>query len=466
LNPPKAGVSVGSSLAALLLVAYLSLTVVVNAVNAQPIQVSKVPYVFNADIAFDPTNPERIAVTINKAEKYDCKYILCQTTSLLYSSSDGGRSWQEQDPYGKQLVYNAIQPEFDEAGRFYTVTNIGFDGDATSWVYVTRADEMVVEKNDETRLEGETYGAKIAIHPQTGTLYMVYFALEDVTPDFSSGVPEFRTSLDGGETWSEPTRVVKKPVWEINEGYPFEADIFLGDDERLAVVWTQDDGTFAKTIDGGTNIYSSNYVPHSVWIVLSNDGGKTFTEPRRVGESWGRVATAYLGDAYYIMTKQASFQTEQVTFEYRLLYSQNKGVSWNVASISRNVEVYASFPYEVKPGLSVSPDGTLDVVFYAHTTRDCISSPAIYNSAWTDRCSYNVYHAYSKDDGTTLRTFTDPQKINPEPIVGSQFVLLNGLTLPPFNIGIASTNEAAYPVWIGNREGVEGTQAYMMRIER
>jgi beta-lactamase regulating signal transducer with metallopeptidase domain len=109
LNPSKAGVSVGSSLATLLLVVCLSLTFVVNAVDAQPIQVSKVPYVFSASIAVDPTNSGRIAITVNSTEVYNCDEP-CKNYPLLYTSSDAGQTWHEQIPYGKEAQNRGVSP--------------------------------------------------------------------------------------------------------------------------------------------------------------------------------------------------------------------------------------------------------------------------------------------------------------------------------------------------------------------
>lgn len=165
-----------------------------------------------------------------------------------------------------------------------------------------------------------------------------------------------------------------------------------------------------------------------------------------------------------MLTKQVDQKSGRLGIILR--YSLDKGKTWRFSVVSNALELYTTFPYEVVSGLSVSSDGTIDVVFYGQINGpDCISIPAPYLQTWIDRCNYNVYHTYSKDNSKTPKTFSQPQQLNTEPIIGSQFVNIYGRTVPGNFIAIASTNEAAYPVWIGNREGVEDTQAYMMKIE-
>jgi beta-lactamase regulating signal transducer with metallopeptidase domain len=467
LSPPKTGVSVGSSLAALLLVACLSLTFVVNAVNAQPIQVSKAPYVFNAGIAVDPTNPERIAVMVNKAEEDNCDYEICKLYPLLYTSSDAGESFQEQLPFGDKPINTLAYPIFDATGNLYT--NATFDLDDqwfTTQTYIGQTDRTMKVLENETPLDDDRiYDSKLFVDTETNTLYLSYLELQEVSFEVWSGTPKFRTSADGGKTWSEPVNVLKKPTWETNGGRALLTSLLLGEGDELAVVWFQEDYVFFDRQGQYTYTEPVESAPYSVWVAPSRDGGKTFLSPRKIAESWGVISTAYANGAYYIVTREASYETGEVSL--RLLHSKNNGLSWGTANINRNIKLYSSFPYEVAPGLSVASDGTVDVVFYAQTNApECISIPVPMSRQWTDKCNYNIYYTSSKDVSRTLRTFTDPQQLNEEVMVGSQFVRLFGMTTPGWFIGIASTNDAAYPVWIGNREGVEGTQTYMMRIER
>jgi beta-lactamase regulating signal transducer with metallopeptidase domain len=468
LSPSKASADVRSGVVAFALVLALSLTLVVNAVTAQPIQVSKVPYVVNATIAVDPTNHERIAVLVNKVDEYDCDLEACLTRSLLYTSGDAGKSFQEQmlrDDGANGASF--LTPIFDASGNLYTHTTFyqdveGFD----TQTYVYQADHAMNVLKNQTSLEDDRiYESNLFFDEETNTLYLSYLELQEIRMDMWSGMPKLRSSTDGGKTWSDPVNVLEKPTWETNGGRALTTSLFLGEGDELAVVWIQEDYVFIEKQGQYDYTEPIESAPYSIWLAPSEDGGKTFLSPRRIGESWGFISTAYANDVYYIVTKYASYETGEVSL--RLLHSKNNGFSWGTANINRNIKLYSSFPYEVAPGLSVTSDGTVDVVFYGQINApDCISVPAPVSRQWTDKCNYNVYYSSSKDNGTTLREFSDPRPLNDVPILGSQFVRLAGMTAPGWFIGIASTNAAAYPVWIGNREGVEGTQAYMMRIER
>jgi hypothetical protein len=300
---------------------------------------------------------------------------------------------------------------------------------------------------------------------EAGLLYLSYLENQEICDGMWAGTPKLRTSVDGGETWSDPVNVLKKPTWEMNGGRALLTSLLLGKGDELAVIWSQEDYVFVDRQGQYDYAEPISSAPYSVWLAASKDGGKTFLSPKQIGESRGMIATAYANGIYYVVTRYATYETGEASLI--LLYSKNNGLSWSIANINRNIKLYSSFPYEVTPGLSVASDGTVDVVFYGQTNApECISVPAPMSRQWTDNCSYNVYYTSSIDDGKRIRTFTDPKQLNDEPIIGSKFVRIFGITFPGWFINIASTNDAAYPVWIGNREGVEGTQAYMMKIER
>jgi beta-lactamase regulating signal transducer with metallopeptidase domain len=467
LNPARASADVRSGIIAFTFVVALSLTLVVNAVTAQPIQVSKVPYVFNAGIAVDPVNPERIAITVNSAEQYNCEYDVCNFHPLLYTSNNAGKSFQEQLPFGDKIGNSYAYPTFDSTGNLYTSATFDLEDEwFTTQTYISQASpDMIIQGNEPPLNDDRIYDSKLFADEETQTLYLSYVELQEVESDMWSGSPKFRTSTDGGKTWSNPVNVLKKPTWEMNGGRALMTSILLGEGDELAVIWFQEDYVFVDKEGHYTYTEPTPSAPYSIWVASSSDGGKTFLSPKQIGESWGMIATAYANGVYYIATRYASYETGEVSLI--LLHSKNNGLSWVTANINRNIKLYSSFPYEVAPGLSVTPDGTVDVVFYGQTNApECISIPAPLSRQWTDKCSYNVYYTSSKDNGTNLRVFSDPQPLNDEPISGSQFVKLGGITTPGWFLGMASTNKAAYPVWIGNLEGVEGTQAYMMKIER
>ncbi len=479
LNPTRVGADVRSSLVALTLVVCLSLTFVVNAVDAQPIQVSKVPYVFNADISIDPTNPERIAITVNSAEEFICDLENCDARSLLYTSSDAGKNFQEQLLFNDEGADTYAYPSFDATGNFYTSMTFYLEDDSfATRTYLFQTDPTMKVLENFAPLEDDRISdSKLFADPKTNTLYLNYLELQEVESDMWSGTPKLRTSTDGGKTWSNPISVLKTPTWEMNGGRAMLSSLFLGENNELAVVWFQEDYVFVEKDGQYTYTEPVESAPYSIWVASSEDSGKTFSKPKKLnygagfatgGESWGGITTAYTNGIYYVLTRQVAPPAGRMGLV--LLSSSNNG-RWSFTRVNGDLELYTSFPYEVTPGLSVTADGMIDIVFYAQTNApDCISVPTQYAVAlpieWADKCSYNVYYTYSKNEGKIPPVFTEPRQLNDEPIVGSQFVRIFNVTSPGEAIGIASTNDAAYPVWIGNRADVEGTQAYMMKIAR
>lgn len=300
--------SVGSSLAALLLVVCLSLTFVVNAVSAQPIQVSKVPYVFNASIAVDPTNPERIAVVTNQSSRYECvEFPGCELDTLAYTSENGGADWQEQKPSSADFLL----PFFDNRGNLYTATNAittieGLGNHETILPVISKADpDLQIPINDDgTTVVGSVLNSNVVVESETGTFYMSYLEWFNPEGDFWVSQPELRKSEDEGKTWSEPLGVLKESIWESDSAYPLQPQILLGGDGHIAVVWAQIDDMLVKEGSIGTIVTVTNTIPYSIWIISSKDGGQTFTKPREInimGDvfSWGSISTAYANGVYY-----------------------------------------------------------------------------------------------------------------------------------------------------------------------
>ncbi len=78
-----------------------------------------------------------------------------------------------------------------------------------------------------------------------------------------------------------------------------------------------------------------------------------------------------------------------------------------------------------------------------------------------DLCSYNVYYTYSKDGGMS---FSKPTRLNPAPVVGERVTRRFGSSLFGDYIGMASTVQYAYPVWIDADQ--VGSRVVMTKIER
>jgi beta-lactamase regulating signal transducer with metallopeptidase domain len=474
LSPTRAMVELRSGIVTLLMVGLLSLTFALNVVRAQVIQVSQVPFVMNVDIAADPTNPNRLAVTLNKASKFNCSLYSCSYDALLYTSTDGGKTWQEQSVYSG--LANALdwKAMFNNQGTLYTVGSAS-DLSDLNIILLDRADaQMKMTREGRFRLRNVANAPSLAMDKETGKLYLTTLEYQENTLEyqgenvfFPTRVPQVQTSEDGGETWTQPVQITREKLSEITGGYVFQANTLIGKDGNLAVVWIQDDNEIIveEYSDGNLILSSEGTEPNSIWVVSSMDDGKTFSAPKKIGTSWGFSYAAFSDNLYnlYHVTFTSASDDKQGLMTLR---SKDNGLSWLSSNVSNSLPIQMGLPLDALPRLDISPNGIVDVVFYSPINACDVepfpSSIYTYSYDWTDPCSYNVYYTYSSDGGNT---FSPLKQLNEEPIVGSRFLRIARQTKPGY-IGIASTNDAAYPVWIGNHEGVEGTQAYMMKIER
>jgi hypothetical protein len=130
------------------------------------------------------------------------------------------------------------------------------------------------------------------------------------------------------------------------------------------------------------------------------------------------------------------------------------------------------FPYismwTKSPAISIAPNGTLDLAFYAHTSDSttCLLDVESWRSGLpsgrVDSCEYNVFYTYSKDGGLT---FASPLKVNQEPIRGEDFVRYTGDSELGSPLAVSSSNDFAYPIWIGTPQ-VSKTQVFTAKIAR
>ena len=126
--------------------------------------------------------------------------------------------------------------------------------------------------------------------------------------------------------------------------------------------------------------------------------------------------------------------------------SQDAGATWESSVVSGDVPLH--FDLAKAPGVDVAPDGTIDVVFYAHGegAPACIDLPAFRKrreEGWVDDCVYDVYPTFSHDRG---QNFSPPLRLNEGPIVGEHFVRTFGTSRPGEHIGMASSDKYAYPI--------------------
>ncbi len=381
--------------------------------------VSEAPYVSEPFITVDPTDPQRLAALYMTASDPDCDR-MCNLGLRLASSDDGGSTWLEQRLYEDARLAGNGTLAYDPSGTLHVAA---------------LADGMIATAGGAGELSERRIGASLGadkpwltIDPRDGTLYV---AATGITGDDYDhvGVILYR-SPDGGTTWSKPVAAeMGVPLSDLHARVavpPFGAQALAGTGDDLAVVWLSSEGV--------------DQWPGDVWIAVSHDRGETF-ESTRMAESWGAISSASHDGRYYVLHRLGSEQDQ------RLVISTSRDlVTWETHDVSGDIAL--RFDLDKAPGLGIAPDGTVDVVFYAHAE----SAPACFDmdafvrrvdDGWVDRCAYHVYYTYSRDEG---RTFAAPLRLTQQPILGKEFPRTYGTSRMGDYIGVASTNDSAHPV--------------------
>lgn len=408
-------------------------------------QVSQTPYVFQPHITVDPLNSEHLGAIVISASQFDCD-LSCKWELLVYTSMNGGVSWKQQSPFGPLNAGDGV---------------VGFGPDAILYAVGVggRGSIFINRSNPEGMM---TLGSIVSISPRqandkpwvnvnqrNGHIFVTYSG--PTSDQYEHMGVLLQKSTDGGVTWSDPL-VVEKGVdlsaWQAQQEVPpFGAQVMLGNEKNLAVAWTWSPGV-------------DNF-PFGVWVSTSIDNGETFSTPKQIGESWSVISTAYYQDTYYIFFKKGNEASQELV----LAISEDNGNSWRTSVVSDDPSLFGYF--DKAPGVNVAPHGTIDVIYYglAGNAPDCIDLTAYRNqreAGFIDECRYNVSYTFSKDGG---QTFSSPVKLNDSPISGSRFVRTQGFSRSGEYIGMASTDEYAYPIWI-HTLGEDGSQAFTVQIER
>jgi hypothetical protein len=409
-------------------------------------RVSQLPYILEPHIAVNPTNPNHLAAVVASVSEFD--YSGGGIWELvLYTSTDGGATWDEQIPFETSAASADGVVGFGPDGMLYVV---GLTGQGT--VLTVRANDEGKMTLSNTSAVTSTYGNDkpwLTIDQHSGTLYVTY--------DGPAGAQNkedrvlLAQSNDQGLTWSTPVMasagVLNSDIESGQASTHFGAQVLLGKGNNLAIVWAWSPGF--------------DTLPSGVWIATSNDKGQTFSEARQIAETWGIISTAFYEGDSYIFYRQGTEQSQQLA----AAISHDGGTTWTTSSVSGELPLY--FDIDKAPGVNVAPNGTIDVMFYAQGegAPECINMAAFRKrreQGWVDQCVFNIYYTFSKDGG---QTFHAPIKLNDAPVIGSRFVRTRGMSRPGEYMGMASTDDYAYPVWI-DTQGAEGTQAYTVRIER
>ncbi len=125
---------------------------------------------------------------------------------------------------------------------------------------------------------GRTQGDDAVVFDTSGRAYWSYISFSGLRQERPVGAANgifVNRSLDGGRTWSEPTRVID----HLNSVLPFEDKPFIaaGADGRLFIAWTR----FSRY-----GSFDPEETSH-IYFTLSEDEGRSFAMPIRVSDRAG-----------------------------------------------------------------------------------------------------------------------------------------------------------------------------------
>lgn len=194
------------------------------------------------------------------------------------TSTDGGTSWTSTTPplpEGRDRPY-APDAVFGPGGRLYLVyANLMGRGNVPEDLWIATSDDGGQTFSEPSRVEvaGElSFQAQLAIDRESGTLYLTWLAAENVgLLKFNRPLPSIvaARSTDGGETWSEPTVLSDDDRPRVGAAVPVVVD---GD---LTVVY--------KDFKGDTRDFQALEgppwdQPFALVATRSTDGADSFAE--------------------------------------------------------------------------------------------------------------------------------------------------------------------------------------------
>ena len=337
-------------------------------------------------IAVDPKNPLRIVAGSNQDN--------------VYTSQDGGRTWQENYLTSPFNVRGDPVTVVDTTGAFYffhlsdSINGHGYF-----------LDRIVAQRLD-ANASAWTTGVGIGYNPpkagqdkpwatvdlRTNAIYLTWTRFDvygSTSPTDSSNIL-FSKSTDRGETWTAPLRLNQVAGNAADQGFTVEgATPAVGPNGEIYVSWMGPQGlTFDRSLDNGQTWLSQDVVADSM------SAGWDLTIPGLIRANGFPITAAdasngaYRGTVYICWSDQRSGPTDT---DIWLRKSTDGGLTW---SSRKRVNDDPPGRHQFFPSMSVDPaTGYIWLAFYdrrEHPASDSVT---------------DVYLACSKDGGTTFVNF-------------------------------------------------------------
>lgn len=354
----------------------------------------------------------------------------------VYVSTNGGLNWSGSDTCnGAPIFFHRGDPgiAIDRNGTFILIRL----GSATAGLYshystdlgTTWSSQTTVATNDQDRAalvsDGDSsssfYGRSYALWVQFAPPFPVFFSYTD----------------DGARNWSDSI-LINSPPQRCQGG-----ELAMGPNGNVTACWaavintspfTEDYVGFAKSTNGG-----------ATWTVVENAfdmNGIAGTLPQKANIRVNGLPRIDVDKSdgprngwIYVATTQKNLPPTGNDPDIILNRSTDGGITWSTG-IRVNQDALSNSKIQYFPAVHVDDYGGLNILYYddRNTTSD----------------SASVYLSRSTDGGNTWRDFQiSDHNFRPAPISGPL-----GQGYQGDNIGMTSTNDTLWPVWMDNSTGI------------
>lgn len=425
--------------------------------NPTPVRAHSSP-----QIAVNPDNGELVVVESDVRGSRACS---------VHLSVDGGRTWA---PGGNPMVDPYTDCGFFAEYGPYATTAFGPDGtlfvafvaselldrvrnDTPRHVFLARSDDggrtfttsRVFDAPDGNIDRGLNKGPMLAVDPNDESRVYVGWRQGVFSPNATEKLKSnVAASDDGGRTFGAPVDLTDE------RGGDYPAIAVDGDGTVHAVYWTRTWGV-PPTPEGGVAPL------RPIMYSRSRDGGATFSAPAELdagNQSASRPAVMAAdprsGNLYVAWHGNAEPNNQADGFSGDLdvfvRTSTDGGATWGDRVVVNDDTGGAN---QFEPGLSVAPNGRLDVAWYDF--RHSPTEPIVSSGHSGDLGLSDVYMSSSTDGG---RTFGANVRVSDRSADRSYGVWSNRVD-SKFNVGIASSDATVYVAWQDTRNAIGDTDA-------